>query len=167
MLPTSFPMSFSQVRSEFLAPLSARFSQFLRGGPYVPNVSQNQNVPTALPMRLSQLLGAQRYVPISLTKSGDAIGSEFRPEPAPSFVNVTTNSVTIYPAGGNGSYTCTWSQAGGAGFNPPPANQFTGAWTASLMKNTTRTGVMRCTVSDGVSSAFIDVNVEMEYWTDL
>jgi hypothetical protein len=58
----------TDVYTEFGAPVNTPLSAFLRGGAYVPNgPAANAGVPTALPIKLSQLAGAVKYVPMTVT----------------------------------------------------------------------------------------------------
>lgn len=159
-----------QVCNEFLAPATTPLSHFVRGGPYVPNVAQNANVPTGLPIHLSQLAGAVRYIPVSATKNGNATGSVFLPHSgSPANVTVVSNpSTVITPGGGNGSYSCSWSHlSGDASISTPGANLFNVTFSASVGRNSEKSAVKRCTVSDGISSAFVDVSVSLSYSTDV
>jgi hypothetical protein len=99
----------SQVCAEFLAPANTKLSQFLRGGAYVPNNSFNTAVPTALPIKLSQLAGATRYVAHSATNSPDvSMESGGRPE-------TLFDTVTCNPVNGVGPFTYAWSHNFGGG----------------------------------------------------
>lgn len=61
------PVQLAQVRAVFGAPAGTPLNQFYRGGPWVPNIAQNNNVPIAPPIRLAQLAGATNYVPMTVT----------------------------------------------------------------------------------------------------
>lgn len=160
----------TQVCAEFLAPSNTPLSHFRRGAGWVPDVPQNANVPTSLPLHLSQLAGAVRYVPVSATKSGNANGSVFLPHSgSPANVTVTSNpAVVISPSGGTGSYSCTWSHVSGdSSISTPGANLFSVSFSASVGRNNEKTAVKRCTVTDGQSSTFVDVSVTLSYTTDV
>jgi hypothetical protein len=155
-----------QVCNEFLAPINTPLSQFVRGGPWVPNTAANANVPTGLPIHLSQLAGAVRYVNVTAGKTGNASGSfNYTPPPTgPTTVGISTNSVTAIGGGGNGGYTYSWAHISGdafTGWNPNTAsNTFSHG---SVGRNQTKSGVYRCTISDGVTSAFVDVSVSVTF----
>ncbi|HWB38413.1 MAG TPA: hypothetical protein VHA75_20545, partial [Rugosimonospora sp.] len=57
----------SDVYTEFGAPAGTRLTAFVRGGAWVPNTAANAGVPTAPPISLSQLAGATRYTPITIS----------------------------------------------------------------------------------------------------
>ncbi|WP_423176219.1 MULTISPECIES: hypothetical protein [unclassified Stenotrophomonas maltophilia group] len=86
-------------------------------------------------------------------------------EPAPAFKTVTaTGNVSV--SGGSGSYTCTWAHLSGSTAIPTPAaNVFSPSYSASVAKNDTLSAVKRCTVSDGSSSVFTDMSVNLAYFS--
>lgn len=51
------PLALSQVETEFSAPSGTPLSDFLRGGPFVPDSPANAGIPSALPLQLLDLLG--------------------------------------------------------------------------------------------------------------
>jgi len=57
-LPTVPPIGMIEIQDEFLAPLGTPLSAFLRGGVWVPDSAANAGVPTALPIAMTDLLGA-------------------------------------------------------------------------------------------------------------
>jgi len=61
-----------QVCAEFGAPAGTPLSAFVRGGVWVPNSPQNANVPTGLPIALSQLAGAVKSPGAILTSTSVA-----------------------------------------------------------------------------------------------
>lgn len=154
-----------QVCNEFLAPTNTPLSQFVRGGPWVPNTAANAAVPTGLPIHLSQLAGAVRYVNVGASKSGDANGSfNYTPPPTgPTTVSIATNSVTITGSGGNGGYSYSWSHISGDAFSHSASSATTTFTHGAVGRNQTKSAVYRCTVSDGVTSAFVDVNVSVTF----
>lgn len=174
-LPSSGNLSLSQVRTEFGAPSNAPLSAFLRGGAYVPNTAANAGVPTALPIKLRDLLGASATPPLSASKSGDASGSFVCTEsPAgvssscPTSANVTTNSVTITASGGAGSGpTFAWSKISGDTFTVNSPTSATTSFTVNIPRirdgTVSRSAVYRCTVTRGTETATVDVNVGAEY----
>lgn len=65
-LPTSPPLTLTQVLAEFGAPAGTPLSAMVRGGAYVPNIPQNSNVPTAPPVELLDFLGAANTPPVRI-----------------------------------------------------------------------------------------------------
>jgi len=52
----SLPMALSEIKTEFSGPNT--MSSYLRGGTYVPNITENNAVATALPLVMSTFVGA-------------------------------------------------------------------------------------------------------------
>lgn len=52
----SLPMALSEIKTEFAGPNT--MSSYLRGGAYVPNITANNAVATALPLTMSTFVGA-------------------------------------------------------------------------------------------------------------
>ena len=91
-------------------------------------------------------------------------GYESRIAPAAANVNVTSISTVITASGGSGSYTYSWSRlSGSTAINVNGATSPNTPFNAVLGQNNTVTGVWRCTVSDGTSSAYVDVDVSLTY----
>jgi hypothetical protein len=66
-LPTSLPLSLPEIEAEFSAPDGTPFSEFVRGGAWVPDNAENQGVPTTLPMAITDFFGAASTVPFLFT----------------------------------------------------------------------------------------------------
>lgn len=64
-LPASPPITLTQIQDEFGAPRGTGITAFVRGGAWVPNNAPNLSVPTAPPIGLLSLLGAQKYTPMN------------------------------------------------------------------------------------------------------
>lgn len=144
-------------------------TSLVRGGAYVANTGPNAGVPTAPPLSLSSFFGGSGVSALTASKSGDASGSVFMPEPAPSSATVGSNTVTVFASGGTGSYTYTWAYLSGdagiaiSGGSTGPAK----SWSKSVGKNATVNAVWRCTVNDGVNSILLNVSISLTYFTDL
>lgn len=57
-LPTSPPISLNQIKAEFGATGTRSLTEFYRGGPFVPNIPANSNIPTSGTISLLDFLGA-------------------------------------------------------------------------------------------------------------
>lgn len=148
-MAVSNPATLESVYTEFGAPQGTGLSAFLKGGSYVPNTSANANVPTALPIKLSQLAGAVKYVNVSASLSPTTVTGTGTITGEP----ISTNATTVTASGGTGSYTYTWSYVSGS-----TKIQCTGGQTASFYVPTgtaasAYSAVWKCKVSDGTSSA--------------
>jgi hypothetical protein len=155
----------SEVCAEYGVAITTPLSSFRRGAGIVPNTPQNAGVPTTLPIHLSQLAGSALYTPVSCSKSGNASGAfNYTPPPTgPTTVGIATNAVTITGANGTGSYSYSWSLISGDAFSHT-ANAATTTFSfGSVGRNQTKSAVYRCTVSDGITSAFVDVNVSVTF----
>lgn len=83
----------------------------------------------------------------------------------PSVVTLTTSAVTATPSGGTGSYTYSWAQVAGlSGITATAPTAASTAFSATLTKNSEKSGLWRCTVSDGVHTATADVSVDFAYY---
>lgn len=76
---------------------------------------------------------------------------------------VTSNTTTVTASGGTGSYTYSWSRLSGDTSTTcgSPTARSTSFSTYFSNATATRTSVWRCTVSDGVSSGYVDVTVNL------
>lgn len=152
----------TQVCAEFGAPSTTPLSAFVRGGAWVPNVAANNGVPTGLPISLSQLAGAVKYIPISLGGPTSAYGETVG---LPTTQTTYSNGIAITVSGGNPGPSVSWSYVSGDATMSLQfaSNSLTQQWFASVNRNSSKTAVYRCTVSDGVSSATRDVTVTLAH----
>ena len=160
----------SDVCTEFLVAGNTPLSSFRRGAGIVPDTAANAGVPTGFPINLSQMAGSVRYVNVTAGKSGNASGSfSYTPPPVgPTTVGISTNSVTAIAGGGNGGYSYFWQHISGDTFTGWSTNTASNLFHhGSVGRNQTKSGVYRCTISDGVTSAFVDVNVSVTYHYNL
>jgi hypothetical protein len=156
-MAVSNPATLESAYTEFGAPQGTPLSSFLRNGAYVPNTSANANVPTALPISLSQLAGAVKYVNVSATMSPTSMGSSCKLSQEP----WTIGTAQAIASGGTGSYTYTWSrQSGSAVIQGSPSGAFC-SFSVSGAGVSTYSAVWQCVVSDGTSSATVTVSVSM------
>lgn len=169
-LPTSGNLSLSQIRTEFGAPGTAPLSAFVRGGAYVPNTAANAGVPTALPIKIRDLLGASSTPPLSASKSGDASGFYDCTGTAvtcPTSVVIPTNSVTITAAGGTGSGpSYAWTKISGDTFTVTAPTSASTTFSATVNRSigiSSKSAVYRCTVTRGAETYTVDVNVGVQY----
>lgn len=68
-LPTNPPIDMHMVCDEFQVPRDTPLASFVRGGGIVPNTPANANVPTALPISILDLLGAQRQPAVDIANA--------------------------------------------------------------------------------------------------
>ncbi|WP_408953170.1 hypothetical protein [Lysobacter sp. Hz 25] len=107
-------------------------------------------------------------VPITVSGSGNSNGNLFRTEPAPGSATVTAGNYTVTGSGGNSALSYSWVRISGDAINISSTTAQTVSWSASVSKGSTLSATFRCTVSDtSGQSAFIDVGVSLDYYTDL
>ena len=166
-LPSSPPITSEMIRIQYGGSLPFRIQDYYRGGARVPNTAANSAVPTSGPISLQSFLGqGGSGGGGALTASASpANKTDILAEPAPAFKTVTASG-NVAVSGGTGSYTCTWSHVSGSTSIPTPgANVFNPSYSASVAKNDTLSAVKRCTVSDGSSSVFTDMPVNLGYFS--
>lgn len=160
-MAVSNPATLESVYTEFGAPQGTGLSAFLKGGAYVPNTSANASVPTALPIQLSQLAGAVKYVNVSASMSPTSIGSSCKLSQEP----WTIGTAHAIASGGTGSYTYTWSQqSGSTQIAGSPSGAFC-TFSISGAGVSTYNAVWQCVVSDGTSSVTVTVSISMTVTT--
>lgn len=164
-LQNSPPISLNDIKSEFGATGTRRLTEFYRGGPFVPNIPENSSVPTSGPISVLDFLGATNYVPLDGDRSPIG-GDVFIPEPAPVQTSVSATGAAG-ATGGTGSYTYVWTiLSGGAAISGSNTNASV-LINATVPKNGTVSGTIRCQISDGVTSINIDRAYALSYTTDL
>lgn len=106
-LPANPPISMAQVKAEFGG--TGRLGDYLRGGPYVPNIPANLGVPASLPITLHQLCGATAAVPnpLNITLSTHSVIGQGLAG------TVATPPVTATVTGGSGPITYSWQKTSG------------------------------------------------------
>lgn len=165
-LPTSPPISLTQIQDEFGAPRGTGITDFRRGGAYVPNVPANSGVPTSGAIGLLHLLGATKTTPLvcSFTGNGSRI---FEREPAPTYQDMS-GSTTASISGGIPPYTHSWSRTSGSmSWNVNPSNSLQIQHSARVSSNTSENAKFTITVSDsGGQTAAFTQNVNYTYETD-
>lgn len=136
-----------------------------RGAGYVPDISQNAGVPTNPPISLSQLAGAVKYQPISISGPGTLNFGPILVNRPPS---TQTRAAGTSVSGGQGTLSVSWSHIN-AGDGATCSN--TGAINPNFTaagyvgnppgsgSNETLSGVWRLTVSDGITSAQYDLTI--------
>ena len=108
--------------------------------------------------------------PLAVTISRDFIQkAEIDPEPAPSFKNLQTATVTVTATGGTAPYTYAWTRVSGdsAILCTQPALAAT-QFQANMAKNSDRIATWRCTVTDDAAAVrTVDVQVLITYSNNL
>lgn len=146
------PVSLTDVRNVFGAPAGTPLHNFYRGGPWVPNISQNAGVPTAPPIQLAQLAGATNYQPMTVTSHD--VTADTDSGQTNSFIGTASATVT----GGNPSKTYNWVHIDGISFVlATPTAQASAINHAGRPPAGTYTAHYRCDVSDGTATVSSNV----------
>jgi hypothetical protein len=66
-LPLTLPLKLSDLEAEFSAPGGTPFSEFVRGGTWVPDNTENQAIPTELPIKITEFFGAAATEPVVMS----------------------------------------------------------------------------------------------------
>lgn len=150
-LPNNPPISLSQVRAEFNAPANAPLSAFRRGGAYVPNTPVNAGVPTGLPIKLTDLLGAS-----ASTTPGLSAGASPASVSGTAQVGqpITTGSATVTVSGGSGAISYAWERVSGTGTINSPSSASTTFSAPAQGSAGSVSGVFRCRVTRGGASVY-------------
>lgn len=74
---------------------------------------------------------------------------------------IYTEGVTATPTGGTGSYTYSWTRISGQSTVQASAGTRSVSFYSNFTNQGTRYATFRCTISDGVSSVYQDVYVEI------
>ncbi len=90
-LPTVPPIDMIMICDEFQVARTTPLASFLRGAGIVPNSPANANVPTALPISMLDLLGAQRQSPIDIISQREA-GFELTGSGLPAYAYASIDS---------------------------------------------------------------------------
>ncbi len=160
----SAPASLSKIIAEFGGP--SNLSAYVRGGSYVPNTSANQAISTtAAGLAISQFVGASKgSSPLTITSN---VSSLYASNTTPLAAGTVSGGVTLTCSGGTGNYNVSAtviSTAGGQQNSTTAAASttsgnctmtFRGVIPSLGMK--TGKATVRYTVSDGSSSAYVDV----------
>lgn len=165
------PASLSKIIAEFGGP--SNLSAYVRGGSYVPNTSANQAISTtAAGLAISQFVGASKGSPLTITSN---VSSLYASSTTPSSAGTVSDGVTLTCSGGTGNYSvsATVISTTGGQQNTTTASASTtfGNCTMTFSGVTPSLGVktgkatVRYTVSDGSSSAYVDVAYTFDCFT--
>lgn len=106
--------------------------------------------------------------PLSLTISpGNAYGElNYSNPPYPSAQTVTTNSVTMNPAGGTGTPAYAWEYVSGStGITPTTPYAASTQFSASLLRNRSVTATFRGRCVRGAETVSVNLTVTLAYYT--
>lgn len=154
VMPASVPVTMAQLRTEFGGTAGVtKLSAYVRGGSYVPNTPRNAGVPTSVPVRLNQFVGASK---LQCTISpGSLYASRATPGTA------TTAACTRTVSGATGGTTTLWSRVSGdTGINITSSTGSSTTFSGTVnVANPTRTATFKCRVTDTVTNVDSNTNV--------
>ena len=81
-LPSSGPLSLTDIQDEFLGSAPIGLSEYYRGGPYVPDSSSTATIPTSGTIAVSNFYGTRRRIAIPITISSLRLITTFTPTEA-------------------------------------------------------------------------------------
>lgn len=125
---------------------------FYRGGPHVPNISQNNSISTNPDnLTLRQFIGATNYTNVSVSANDVA-----------SFVfsGTASGTSTANVSGGDGSVSYSWTKVSGTTCLSSGASSQTATFSRSSPG--VSNAVYRVTVNDGTSSDYDDITVQLQ-----
>lgn len=143
------------------------FSNYYRGGPYVPNIPQNYGIPdNPNGMELAQFANATNYSPFSASASGSTTSFNLGNKTVPN-TRVMSTLATASASGGNNSFSYNWRVIGSGG----------GASGASVSGNGTQCSVqctallnggsyvdVACDINDGTSQQTVTARCNFNYF---
>lgn len=147
-VPTSGAVSLADIRREFGASAGTPLHAFVRGGSYVPDISENSGVPTSPPISIDDLRGARAAATLTANNGSATIYGSYGPAAQPPF-NVSGTAYATF-GGGVAPFTVTWSKVSGSGTVGGTGNP--GHFSASAI-GATATGVFGFTVKDSAGTS--------------
>lgn len=164
-LPSSGNLSFSQILTEFDAPIGTKLSQLYRGGAYVPNTAANAGVPTAGAIAVRDFLGASNTLPLGVNVANHTVTAieipEANPDPPPTTVyGAAIAKIQVLNTGVlRGNYTT--GAAGGATAN----TNYAGEWrvAGASADYDVRASVVSGAVSSGSMGAWLNCGTTREW----
>jgi hypothetical protein len=167
-LPTSGPLSLSNIQTEFGGSNPISLSEYYAGGGLVPpgTTGTNGAVPTSGAISINNFYGTSNIPPLSVT--ADSV-SGFDSGPSNSGFVTTSTSPNTTPSGGVGPYTYAWTNISTESGTTPNVSSSTAqdpSWTAIVFDGTEGVSTWRVTVTDSATTtAFTDITVTLT-WLD-
>jgi len=102
-LPSSGTLTIADIAGEFGGSAPHALSEYYRGGSLVPNVSQNNGVPTSGAISISDFYGATNYVPLSILGSTTWVTGNTSSTTSSQSVSIPAGTKSIVIMGGLGT----------------------------------------------------------------
>jgi hypothetical protein len=167
-LPTSGPLSLSNIQTEFGGSNPISLSEYYAGGGLVPPGTSGTNgpVPSSGTISISNFYGTSNIPPLSVT--ADSV-SGFDTGPSNSGFVTTSGSPNTTPSGGTSPYTYAWTHIDTSSGDTPSVSSSTAqdpSWSAIVESGTDSISTWRVTVTDsGARTASTDITVTL-VWID-
>lgn len=118
-------------------------------------------------MTIQQMLLGSR-IPLELSIQGNPTSSVQQDEPAPGELAMSTPTVTAVVTGATGTPAYSWAYVSGdASISVSSTTASTVSWSATVVKNTSKTAIWRCTVTVDGQVLTADVDPFMQYTSDI
>ena len=145
------------------------FSNYYRGGPYVPNIPQNYGIPdNPSGMELAQFANATNYVPFSASASGSTasynLGLAVNPK-----TRVMSTNASASAWGGNGNFSYSWRVIGSGSVAGPSVSGNSNLCSVQCTATLNAGGYVdvACDISDGTSSQTVTARCNFNYFNTL
>ena len=153
--PATPPISMADVRAEFGGTVGVtKLSDYVRGGSFVPNITGNSGVPTAVPITLSQLCNASK-APSASASPTSVSGTGVAP------ATVTSGSTTCTASGGFAGYTYSWTFVSGTALTVNTATSASTTFSHHFVTTGTVTAVYKCVITDSKGNTASSNNVSV------
>lgn len=151
-MPSSGPASTADLQHVFGQSSAGNTSQFYRGGRYVPDISQNNKVPTSGAADSADFYGATDYVAMSTPSLS---GTTAVKNAGTGSVNCSTSLTCTEPNNGTGNFTYSWERVSGTSLSVSMVGR-----SATLSRTATgqiTSSQYRCVVTDGVGTVYSNI----------
>jgi len=165
-LPTSGPLSLSDIKGEFGGNTSPALKDYYAGGSFVPlgTTGTYGAVPTSGTIGIFNFYGTSNLRVFASNVTGAASG------PHPSGVVTSTTSPNTSPSGGTSPYTYAWSVVSTSSGTTPTISSYTAQnpiWSIGVADGTPSVSTWKVTVTDAHSStASATITVTLT-WTNI
>jgi hypothetical protein len=159
-LPTSGPLSLTDIQTEFGGSNPISLSEYYAGGGLVPpgTTGTYGAVPSSGEISIQNFYGTAASGPLAITISPSSLYNIFS-----GTGTVTSDPATGTATGGSGGYSYAWTFLSGNSYTINNPFTATATFSTFLTAGQFKSGNYRCTVTDSSSAtAFADIQVDLE-----
>lgn len=159
-LPTSGPLSLTDIQGEFGGSNPISLSEYYAGGGLVPpgTTGTYGAVPSSGEISIQNFYGTAATGPLSIIISPSSLYNIFS-----GTGTVTSDPATGIASGGSGGYSYAWTFVSGNSYTINNPFTDTATFSTFLSAGQFKSGNYRCTVTDSSSAtAFADIQVDLE-----